>query len=174
MNENKEIWKDIDGYEGLYRVSNLGRVKSLKQGKEKILKQVLVNNYLAISLYKNNEKKLCKVHRLVCQTFLLNPQNLPQVNHKDENKTNNKVDNLEWCDVKYNNNYGTRTQRANEKNTNGKCSKTVLQYSKDGEFIRQWKSTKDVERNLGYGHSQISACCRGKYKSSYEFVWKYK
>ena len=174
-NENEEVWKDIFGYEGLYQVSDCGIVKSLKFGKERILKPGTDGNgYLFVYLYKNRKKKMCKVHRLVCQTFLPNPNNLPQVNHKDEDKTNNKVDNLEWCDRKYNNNYGTRIQRINEKNTNGKCSKPVIQFTKDGKIVKEWKSTRDVERNLGYGHSSISVCCLGKQKTSYGFIWKYK
>ena len=175
MNENEEIWKDIKGFEGLYQVSDQGRVKSLKFGKERILKpQRDKNGYLLVDLCKNKESKKCKVHRLVCQTFLINPQNLPQVNHKDEDKTNNRVDNLEWCDRKYNSNYGTRTQRVAEKNTNGKLSKPVLQYTKYCEFIKEWKSASDVERNLGYAQQNISRCCLGRCKSAYGFLWKYK
>ena len=171
---NNEVWKDILGYEGLYQVSNLGRVKSIGYGKERILKPGSCRGYLFVSLCKNHKIKYCRIHRLVAQSFIPNPKNLPMVNHKDENPSNNSVENLEWCDAKYNNNYGTRIQRVNEKNTNGKRSKPVIQYTKTGEFIKEWKSTKDVERNLRYGHSQISACCLGKYKSAYGFVWRYK
>ena len=170
MNENKEIWKDILGYEGLYQVSNQGRVKSLKFGKERILKPC--NNgwgYLFVQLFKNGEMKNDKVHRLVAKAFLSNPNNLPDVNHKNEDKTDNIVENLEWCDHKYNNNYGTRIQRAVEK-----TSKTVLQYTLDGKFVKKWKSVIDVQRNLGYYSSSISECCLGKQKSAYNFVWKYK
>lgn len=175
MNENEEIWKDIKGFEGHYQVSNLGRVKSIKFRKERILKPAKVGSgYLQVDLRKNGEHNLCKVHRLVCKVFLPNPKNLPQINHKDEDKTNNKVENLEWCDARYNNTYGTRTQRANEKNTNGKCSKPVIQYTKDGKVVKEWKSTKDVERNLGYDHGSISKCCMGKYKSAYGFLWRYR
>ena len=115
----KEIWKDVVDFEGLYQVSNKGRIRSLKYGKEKILKLVRTHNgYLRICLIKNGEKKMCLVHRLVSQVFLPNPQNLPDVNHKNEDKTNNNVNNLEWCDKKYNSNYGTRNQRISEKCTN--------------------------------------------------------
>ena len=169
-NENEEVWKDVSGYEGLYQVSNKGRVKSLKFGKERIMKPC--NNgrgYLFILLCKNGNRKKNKVHRLVAKAFLSNLDNLPEVNHKDENKTNNCVENLEWCDSKYNINYGSHNQRSGEKR-----SKPVFQYSKDGEFVRKWKSTKDVERNLGYAHTNISSCCLGKRKSAYGFIWKYK
>ena len=108
----KEYWKPVVGYEGLYEVSNLGRVKSLKFGKERILKpQKDTSGYLCVTLCKNNNQCQFKVHRLVAEAFIPNPNNLPQTNHKDECKTNNIASNLEWCDRKYNVNYGTRTKR---------------------------------------------------------------
>ena len=164
-----EVWKDIEGYEGHYQVSNLGRVKSLKYGKEHILKLERRSGYLRVGLLKNRNRKMFMVHRLVGQAFLSNPHNLPQINHKDEDKTNNRVENLEWCDRKYNMNYGTRTQRVTEK-----VSKTVLQYTKTGEFVKEWKSIHDIERILGYSKGNISSCCNGKLKWIYGFVWKYK
>ena len=174
-NNEVEIWKDIEGYDGMYQVSNKGRVKSLKFGKEKILRPGKNGNgYLFVYLYKNRKKKMCKVHRLVAMTFLPNPDNLPQVNHKNEDKTDNKVVNLEWCSAKYNINYGTRTQRQAEKLTNYKRSKPVIQYSKSGEFVREWKSIMDVERNLGFNRGNIFHCCTGRYHSAYNFIWTYK
>lgn len=168
--KNNEIWKDIEGYEGLYQVSDKGRVRSMKFGKERILKPSKDGwGYIFVRLYKNGEQKPYKVHRLVGQAFLLNPNNLPEINHKDEDKTNNSVENLEWCDTKYNLNYGTRNQRISDKH-----SKTVLQYTKYGNFLQEWKSGYDIERNLGYCHGKISACCIGKQKTSYGFVCKYK
>lgn len=165
-----EIWKDVKDYEGLYQVSNLGRVRSLKFEKERILKPgINGRGYFYVNLWKNGEYKQYRVHRLVAQAFLTNSNNLPEVNHRDEDKTNNKVENLEWCDRKYNHNYGTINQRIAEK-----CSKQVLQYKKSGEFVKEWKSTMDVQRNLGYAQSSISACCLGKYKSAYGFIWAYK
>ena len=109
------------------------------------------------------------IHRLVAKTFIHNPDNLTEVNHKDEDKDNNSVQNLEWCDRKYNINYGNRNQMVSIK-----LSKPILQYTKSGEFVREWKSTHDVERNLGYFHNYISYCCNGKNKSAYGYVWKYK
>lgn len=119
-----EIWKDIAGYEGLYQVSNLGSVKSIDRkvfGKEHLFVQfkkgkikkahLSGKGYLKVVLYKENKPKRCYVHRLVAETFLNNPNNLPQVNHKDENKLNNNVSNLEWCTNKYNCNYGTKNER---------------------------------------------------------------
>lgn len=99
-----EIWKDIKGYEGLYQVSNLGRVKSLgnlQNKKEKLLKTNICNGYYAVYLYKNSKKKICLCHRLVAEAFIPNPKNLPFVNHKDDNKLNNRMDNLEWRTCKY-------------------------------------------------------------------------
>ena len=170
-----EVWKDVVGYEGLYQVSDKGRVKSLKFGKEKILKpEKLKNGYLRVNLYKNEKQKHFLVHRLVALTFLRNPQNLSDINHKDEDKTNNSVQNLEFCDRKYNCNFGSRNQRVAEKNTNGKLSKPVLQFTLDGKFVREFKSGMDIKRNLGYSCGNISSCCTGKRKSAYKFVWKYK
>lgn len=165
-----EIWCPIKGFEGLYEVSDKGRVKSLKFGKERILKTGRnQEGYLQVGLCKNCETKTYRVHRLVAQTFIPNPDNLPQVNHKDEDKENNFVHNLEWCDGKYNSNYGTRTQRQSEK-----LSKSVLQYTKSGKLVREWKSMKDVQRNLNYSQGNISQCCNGKRKSAYNFIWRYK
>lgn len=120
-----EIWKDIVGYEGLYQVSNLGNVKRLKgykgRGKGYIVEEHLIQpsinsrGYQNVILCKNGKTKTFAMHRLVAIAFLDNSDNLPQVNHKDEDKTNNCVDNLEWCDSKYNNNYGTRNKKCSDK-----------------------------------------------------------
>ena len=165
-----EIWKDIDGYEGLYQVSNKGHVKSLKWGKERILRPVIDRyGYYYIMLYNDSVRKHFKLHRLVAQAFIPNPENKPQVNHKDENKLNNCVNNLEWSTAKENSNYGTRNERMGYS-----LSKPILQYSKSGDFIREWKSASEVEREFGINHSHIASCCRGKRKSSGNFIWRYK
>ena len=166
----EEIWRPINGYQGLYQVSDQGKVRSLKFGKERIMKNIRnKDGYLRIGLRKNGEHKLYLVHRLVAQTFIQNPQNLPEVNHKDENKDNNSVQNLEWCSSKYNANFGTRNQRQAEK-----LSKPILQYTKYGAFVREWKSATDVQRNIGFFCQNISSCCNGKCKSAYNFIWKFK
>lgn len=158
-----EIYKDIQGYEG-YQVSNHGNVKSLGNGKsrkEKILKPF--NNtkgYLQVTLCREGKQKQHLVHRLVAQAFIPNPQNLPQVNHRDENKTNNNVENLEWCDCVYNINYGTRTE---------KTSKQVICL----ETGKVYPSTNEVERQLGFANQYISAVCTGKYKQAYGYHWEY-
>ena len=182
-----EIWKtavyDGEIYEGLYKVSNLGRILSLnykRTGKAKLRNPVeMLNGYLQVGFSKNKKTKTCYVHRLIAETFLPNPENLPEVNHKDEDKTNNFVflnedgsvdkekSNLEWCDRKYNNNYGTRTERFIKT-----MSKKVLQFSKTGEFIREWESTMECGRN-GFCQSHVAACCRGERKSHKGFLWMY-
>jgi hypothetical protein len=170
INIMEEIWKNIEGYENLYQVSNIGRVKSLGNGssnnsKERFLKSTKNTcGYLFVILYKEGKGKSHKVHRLVAQAFLPNHNNLPQVNHKDEDKTNNRVENLEWCDAKYNNNYGSRTE---------KRRKPILQFTKNNEFVRRWDSIIEVEKELGFKHSNISKCCKGKNKSVGGFIWGY-
>ena len=122
-----EIWKNIEGYEGKYQVSNLGRVKSMI-GQEKVLHpKKHRNGHLQIGLHKDKKRKTMYIHRLVAQAFIPNPDNLPCVNHKDECPSNNNVDNLEWCTQKYNCNYGTRVDRIME--TKKQQYKKIYKYS---------------------------------------------
>lgn len=184
-NNRVEVWKDIKDYEGLYQSSTFGRARSLdtyRKGKNdslrfckgKILKpSTNKDGYLQVKLFKNGKKKAYYVHRLVAEAFIPNPDNLPCVNHKDENPQNNSVNNLEWCSYTYNNNYGTRNEKVAEKNTNGKRSKTVLQYDLEGNFIKEWQSTRECERN-GFKQGNVAACCRGKLKKHKDFIWRYK
>lgn len=170
----EEVWKNIEGYEG-YQVSNLGRVKSLKWGKERIMKlKKHKYGYLVAGLFKKGKQNFYLVHRLVAQAFIPNPNGFSIINHKDENTSNNNVDNLEWCNQKYNTNYGTAQQRRTDKMINGKLSKTVYQYSLDGEFIKEWPSTQEVQRQLGYYNTYIGKCCLGKFKQAYGYIWKYE
>ena len=141
-----EKWKDIHGYEGVYQVSNLGKVKrltyetrnpsprangSILKFKEHLLKlRKTTDGYLSVMLYKNGKPTDYKVHRLVATAFVFNPDNLPEVNHKDENKENNHSDNLEWCDHLYNSNYGTRGERIGGKHSRSvQCVETGIVYS---------------------------------------------
>lgn len=167
-----EIWKDVEGYEGLYQVSSEGRVKSLgnnKTRKEKILKNCKdKDGYLYVLLCKEGKKKYFTIHRLVAKAFLSNPNNLLEVNHKDENKQNNCVENLEWCDCKYNINYGTRTERFIKSK-----SIPILQFTKDGDFVRRWDGIRQVERELGINNRSICSCLKGKTKSAGNFRWCY-
>lgn len=178
-NEEEEIWRDIQGFEN-YQVSTLGRVKALnyhRMGKEQLLKpRIDKYGYLRVTLYQNGKPKSMLVHRLVAMAFIPNPQNLPQVNHKREGadgKILNTVENLEYCDSKYNNCYGTKIERVAKANTNGKKSKTVYQLSLEGKLIRTWPSMREVERQTGYSHRHISKCCNGRYKQAYNYKWSY-
>ena len=165
-----EIWRDIEGYKGLYQISNKGHVKSLKWGKERILRPMInTSGYYCIILCNDSVKKAFQLHRLVAQAFIPNLYNKPQVNHLDENKLNNCVDNLEWATAKENINFGTRNERSGYSR-----SKPIFQYSKSGEFIREWQGAHEVERVLGIGNSHIIACCKGKRKSAGGYIWRYK
>ena len=157
-----EIWKDIKGYEGLYEVSNLGRVKS----KRKILKPIN-GEYLKVGLSKNGIQKTLYVHRLVAETFL-GKSNL-QVNHKDEDKHNNNIENLEFVTHKENMNYGTKQDRESIIKT----KYHVNQYDKNGNFIKQWYNLRDIVMNTKYKKENIQYCCLGKYKYAYGYKWEY-
>ena len=161
-----EIWKDIKGYEGLYQVSDLGNVKSLKNNK--ILKPSL-GEYKKVILYKNKKTKTCAIHRLVAETFLDNPEKKPQVNHKDENKHNNNVNNLEWCTHQENMNYGTKQDRESKVKT----KHHVLQYDLNGNLIKKWNNLREIILNTQYKKSNIMYCCQNKYKTAYGYKWEY-
>ena len=165
-----EIWKDIKNYEGIYQINNFGKIKSAyKKGNNcnnKILKvSYTYNGYERVGLSKNNKTKKYLVHRLVAETFIPNPNNYPCINHKDENKQNNNINNLEWCTRSYNINYGNR---------NNNLNKEVWQYDLKGNFIKKWKSTMEIQRSLGYKNQSISSACRGKSRTAYNYIWKYK
>lgn len=190
-----EQFKTILGYEGLYEVSNFGNVKSLWYGKDKILKpQADGGGYLFVWLCKDGKQKIHKVHRLVASAFIPNPDNLSQVNHKDEDKTNNRVDNLEWCTQEYNLNYGTRNTRVAEAQrgvprpyvvealTNRTDQSIPIDMlTKDGEPICTFPSSAEAMRwlwNNGYPkaqNSRIIQCCKGRehYNTAYGFKWRY-
>ena len=165
-----ETWKPIADYEGLYEVSDLGRIKSLWYGKEQILKPLkTTRGYLQVCLCKDCHTKRLLVHRLVAEAFIPNPNNLDTVNHKDEVKTNNTVSNLEWMSVKDNNNYGTHNKRVAES-----LSKQVKMFDKStGELLTTFPSTHEAVRVTGINQGNISSCCLGKYKSAGGYIWKY-
>ena len=194
----EEIWKDIPGYEGLYQVSNMGRIRSPRNG-FKTLSPNDAKGYLRISLYKCG--KICRksVHRLVAVAFVENPFNKPVINHKDGNKHNNSAENLEWVTNKENVMHARETgliknlhqfkgcrhseeskRKISEKAT-GKIKwdswpkrKVVGQYTLSGDFIRAWKGFDEIERVLGYSASNVCACCNGRKKTAYGFLWKYE
>lgn len=181
----KEEWRYIKGYEGKYQISNLGRVKSLgnnKNKKEKILSNTpRKDGYLMVCLYKNGKGKPFTVHRLVALHFIDNPNNYEEVNHKDENKQNNSIDNLEWCTREYNNNYGTRTQRQSENHADFSGSKhpqarKILCVTTGKKF----NCIKEAAYYYNVCRQSIIYCCRGKQKSAgkhpitgEKLVWKY-
>lgn len=160
-NLGNEIWKDIPGYEGLYQVSNLGRVKSLNYnhtGKPKILKQTKnKNGYYGLGLWKNGEGVYKRVNRLVAETFIPNPLNLPQVNHKNLDRTDNRVDNLEWITCKDNIRYSN--------------SKKVACYYGDN-LVKIYESTHEPEED-GFKQSNVYFCCVGKLKKYKGYTFKF-
>ena len=170
-----EIWRTVvikgEIYDN-YKISNLGRLINLnyrRTGKAKLMEPFdNGHGYLQVHLSKNKITKTFLVHRLVSEIFIPNPNNLTEINHIDEDKTNNRVDNLEWKSHKDNCNHGTRNKRMAKKK-----KKKVLQFTKYGEFIREWPSTMECERN-GFYNSHVSACCRGEQKTHKGYIWKYK
>lgn len=176
----EEVWKDIQGYEGLYQVSNLGRVRSLSRyvnyghsvayRKGRILKEGIATcGYRQVELRKNNRPTHALVHRLVAQAFIPNPDNLPQVNHKDENKANNQVSNLEWNTSKDNINYGTGIKRRAEK-----LSTAIIMCNLDGTEINHFNSLNEASRKTGISAGNICMCCKGRRETANGYKWKYE
>lgn len=161
----------IENYEN-YEIRPNGEVINTKTGR--VLKPAKNNKgYLMVGLFKNGKQKYFLIHRLVAQAFIPNPENLPEVNHKDENPSNCRVENLEWCTHEYNLNYGTHNERISKANINGKKSKPILQLRKDGSLVRVWPSGMEIQRQLHFYQTYISACCRGKYNHAYGYKWCY-
>lgn len=183
MEESKmdEVWKQVKGYEGLYEVSNMGRIKSLpktlkgREGSVRISKETILkqanhpSGYLSVVLCKNEVHKTTLVHRIVAETFIENPKAYPQVNHKNENKKDNRADNLEWCSPNYNLCYGTRMERK-AKST----GKEVCQFDLDGNFIKSFASIVEAANAVGGQKAPISNCCLGRSHSSYGYKWSFK
>lgn len=201
----KQCWKDIEGYEGLYQVSNTGRVRSLnykRTGKTKVLKQGTdKDDYKKVVLCKDGKNKVYLVHRLVALAFIPNPNNYPMINHKDENRINNAVWNLEWCTQQYNCNYGNRNKKIskaimgrtfteehkkkmseNHADFKGKNSsrygkgKSILMFTLDGEFIRKFDCVADANEYLGKprNNNNICQCAKGGSKTAWGYIWKYE
>ena len=165
-----EEWRNIQGYEGLYMVSNLGRVKSLERmkwngnGYYKVPEKILEgydngDGYLYVNLCKEGKRKQYRINRLVAMAFIPNPNNLPEVNHKDEIRTNNRVDNLEWCNRSYNVEYSQ--------------AKAVIGISKVSGLILEFPSLMEASRQLGISQGNICDCLKGRQKSAGGYVWFY-
>jgi hypothetical protein len=168
----KEIWKDIKGFEGLYQASNFGNIRSLPMRYSptiNILKPRMGNwGYYFVTLYKENKAYQRVIHRLIAKTFIPNPENKPQTNHKNGNKLDNSVENLEWVTASENIEHAYRT------GLKWGRKKKVWQYLQNGRFIGLWNSPLEIEKTLGYHRSNIVACCMGHRKTAHKFIWKYK
>jgi hypothetical protein len=191
MEADKEIWKEVDGYEGLYKVSSYGNVLSLKYcGSNR--KHLLAPNpdhkgYLMVYLSKRGKRKTFKVHRLVASAFIPNPHNLPQVNHKDENKQNNHADNLEWCDSAYNVNYGTANNRRVEtikksgwqpehmEKLHAKNRIPVLMiHPQTGNVLKRYKCGQEAAIENNINKSSIYQVCKHIRKTAGGYIWRYE
>ena len=178
----QEIWRDIVGYEGLYQVSSNGVIRSLNYnhtGKEKVLSNVINSQgYCHISLWKDKTKKVMKVHRLVAQTFIPNPDNKPFIDHINGIRSDNRVENLRWTTPKENINYPLAKSHLHQSMiNNSKLSKSVYQIDKTtGEVINEYPSIQEAERQTGISSQNISKCCKGivGFKSAGGYIWKYK
>lgn len=172
----EEVWKDIDGYEGLYQVSNFGEVKSLERRKidgrhcrEKILKQGENRcGYFSCELCKDGTGKRLLTHRMVAQTFIPNPEGKKEVNHINGDKSDNRVENLEWSTRRENELHAFRTGMA--KNP----TKPVLQYDLNGNFIQEWSSAKEAATTMNLKSSNICHCCKGRIHHTGGYIWKYR
>lgn len=160
-----EVWKPIKDFED-YLISSFGRVKSIKRNI--ILKQFEYRGgYLEVHLRKPGIKSHKKVHRLVAEAFIPNPNNLPQVNHKDENKKNNNLNNLEWCNSSYNNSYNNRALKVAKKKY-----KAVAKYDLNNNLIKIYNSQTEAAKDNNIKQGGISDCVLGKIKTYKGFIWK--
>ena len=165
---NDEKWRPIRGFEDRYFISNFGNVLSLRR--KKVLRpRKSTRGYELVNLSKHGVMTTHRVHRLVATHFVPNPLNLPEVNHINENKSDNRAENLEWCDRSYNVNFGERTAKQK-----AKLSKPVVQISLEGDIVAEFPSGIQAARELKLSSSSISECCRGKRKTIGGFRWKYK
>lgn len=171
-NNMREEWKPVKGYEDLYEVSSYGQVKN---SNGRIKKQTInKKGYAMVHLWKNGKEKTCRVHRLVAQAFIPNPNNLPEINHKSEIKTQNNVENLEWCTSEYNHTYGTRNARVAAKLKNHpNISKAVQALDpKTLEVVMEFPSAHEAQRQ-GFRQNTITECCLGKHHTHKGYIWRY-
>lgn len=183
MDNSIEIWKDIEGYEGMYQVSNMGRVRSLDRVKPNSGGQIAKGHilpqsdnghgYRFVSLWKFNKGRRFYVHRLVASAFIPNPNNFPIINHKDENKSNNRYENLEWCTQKYNINYGNHMKRLKESYIANGNNRPIDVYDKNGAFLKTFDCSNEVCKELGVHRRGLYLVCQGVAKSykDYRFAF---
>lgn len=164
---NDEVWRDIPNYENIYKVSNFGRVKNIKG---KVLKPIRnYKDYLIVWLYKDKKRKMFPIHRLVAKCFVKNPNNYSIVNHLDEDKSNNKPSNLEWCTAKQNTNHGTCIARRSSNN-----KKPILQLNRDGVVIKRWSGIIEASKSLNIDGSSITKVAKNRRTTAGGYVWKYE
>lgn len=185
-----EIWKDIEGFEGRYQVSNLGNVKSLNYRNRgyahNLTPKTNCKGYNWVILYNGKIKKPVLIHRLVAKAFIDNPNGYPIINHKDEIKTNNVADNLEWCTLSYNVKYSMerhperfvilkkpRGKRDYYKTKTKYANVRINQLTLDGEFIKQWFNFAEIKHTQNYNNTSIKECCEGKRKTAYGYKWEF-
>lgn len=180
-----EIWKDVVGYEGIYQVSNLGRIKALPRkvkvcgGAYRLIGEHIVkptkckNGYLEAAFSVRQKREVRLLHRVVAQAFIENPDNLPEVNHIDEDITNCHADNLEWCTSKYNANYGTRNERVAQTKKQTGSVKAVYQFDLNGNLINRFEKISDAAQEVGADISAIIRVCKGKQQTSMGYRWEY-
>lgn len=177
-----EIWRPVKGYEGLYEVSNLGRVRSLartcksrggcrKPIKERVLCSEVTAGYVRVNLSMDGYMRHYLVHRLVAEAFIPNPENLPMINHINEDKTDNRVENLEWCTASYNINYGECVIKIKK---NQPHKRPVCQYDKDWVLLAEYQSLHEAGKLSGVRWQDISACCCGRQNTAKGYIWRYK
>ena len=181
MNNTEEIWVDIPGYDGFYQISNKGRVKTTAHQyarKERILKGIPTGGYLYVKLSRHKKQKRYYIRRLVAEMFIPNPLKLPVVNHKDECKSNNCAENLEWCSHSYNLKYGgsqRRRQFSNNVRRTKTAEKTVKQFSLDGLYIATYRNQNVAARINNMKHaSDIGRCARGHRPACGGYIWRYE
>lgn len=165
-----ELWKDVKGYEGLYQVSNFGRIR--RDGR--VLKTPPDSNgYCITVLCKDGIHHCTKVHQLVAEAFVPKADGDTEINHIDECKTNNRADNLEWCTRLKNIRHGTGIARRALAQKNRHGSKHITQYRLDGTFVKEFPSVREVTRELGYDRAFITRCAKGKHSSAYGYRWEF-
>lgn len=176
----EEVWKDIEGYDGMYQVSNTGKVKSFSNGCKGALLGMTLNNggYAIAHLYKGNKRKHGLVHRLVANAFIPNPENKGDVNHLNGIRTDNGVENLEWCSRSENHIHafkylGKKTYSEGKFGGDSLSAKRINQFSRDGVLLRVWPSMSDIYRELGFGLGLISQNCHGKIKTAKGFKFQF-